>query len=316
MGEQAEKWTVGRLLNWTTEFFKGKGIESPLLDAQILLAKAMEIKRIELYTNFTSEPTESQRAIFRDFVKRRGAGEPAAYLVGVKEFYSIPFQVNSHVLIPRPETEQLVLEALDRLKILASNYCNDNSESDSNSNSNTNLSMDSISTGSISFCDVGTGSGAIAVAVAKNYSRILNSLLITAIDISQDAIEIAKMNAGSAGVLERINFVQSDLFERVDAMFDIIASNPPYVSCVEYENLPVDIKNYEPKLALLAGESGTEVIERLSLQAFSRVKSGGFFLLEISPMIAESVKKILIDGGWQNVRILYDGRVACCDKLK
>jgi release factor glutamine methyltransferase len=308
MSEQSEKWTVGRLLNWTADFFKSKGIESPLLDAQILLAKAMQIKRIELYTNYESEPAESQRAVFRDFVKRRGAGEPAAYLVGVKEFYSIPFQVNSHVLIPRPDTEQLVLETLDKLKCIVENYRNDNSKLESNSIS------DSVSADAVSLCDVGTGSGAIAIAIAKNHLRILNSLSITAIDISQDAIEIAKLNAKSAGVWEQINFVQSDLLERIDESFDIIVSNPPYVSRVEYENLPVDIKNYEPKLALLAGESGTEVIERLSLQAFDKVKAGGFFLVEISPMIAEAIKKILIDGGWQNVQILYDGRVVCCEK--
>jgi release factor glutamine methyltransferase len=301
MREQAEKWTVGRLLNWTADFFKGKCIESPLLDAQILLAKAMEIKRIELYTNFSSEPTEEQRTIFREFVKRRGAGEPAAYLVGSKEFYSIPFMVNSNVLIPRPETEQLVLETLDRLKILDArkNNCNDNSE----------LS------GSISFCDVGTGSGAIAVAIAKNYSRELKSLLITAIDISPEALGVAKINAESAGVLRQINFVQSDLFEQVDdnVKFDVIVSNPPYVSSVEYDNLPVNIKNYEPKLALLAGETGTEIIAKLTPQAAKRIKTGGYLLMEISPMIADKVKKILEDNGWQNIQILHDGRIACCE---
>ncbi|MDR2346770.1 MAG: peptide chain release factor N(5)-glutamine methyltransferase [Planctomycetaceae bacterium] len=299
MSEQAEKWTVGRLLNWTSEFFKNKGIENPLLEAQILLAKAMQIKRIELYTSFSSEPSEQERTTFREFVKRRGAGEPSAYLVGNKEFYSISFEVNSHVLIPRPETEQLVLESLDKLKILADNNCNDNSNS-----SNTKY-----------FCDVGTGSGAIAVAVAKNYSRILKSLSITAIDISPEALDVAQLNAKSAGVLGNIDFVLSDLFDQIgDKSFDIIASNPPYVSQDEYDNLPVDIKNYEPKIALLAGESGTEVIEKLSAQAYARIKSGGFFLLEISPMIAEKVKQIFIGTGWNNIQILHEGRITCCEK--
>ncbi|MDR2168637.1 MAG: peptide chain release factor N(5)-glutamine methyltransferase [Planctomycetaceae bacterium] len=297
MSEQVEKWTVGRLLNWTTEFFKSKGIDSPLLDAQVLLAKAMQIKRIELYTNFTSEPTEQQRALFRDFVKRRGAGEPAAYLVGVKEFYSIPFQVNPNVLIPRPETEQLVLESLDRLKNFTNN-CNDKSD-------------DGVG---VSFCDVGVGSGAIAIAVALNYSRILQSLSITALDISPEALEVAKANAKSSGVLERINFLQSDLLDNVEGSFDIIASNPPYVSRIEYDGLPVDIKNYEPKLALLAGENGTEIIAKLAPQAFEKIKSGGYFLMEISPAIAEPVKKILETAGWQNIQILHDDRIVCCEK--
>jgi release factor glutamine methyltransferase len=316
MSEQVESWTVGRLLNWTVEFFKGKGLESPLLDAQVLLAKAMGTTRIELYTNFSSEPTEGQRAIFRGFVKRRGAGEPAAYLVGNKEFYSIPFMVNSNVLIPRPETEQLVLESLDRLKILAArvNNCNDNS---SGNNSRDNFCNDkSDSDGVISFCDVGTGSGAVAVAVAKNCTRVLQSLLITATDISPEAIGVAKINAESAGVLGQINFVCSDLLGGVDVgmKFDIIVSNPPYVSRVEYENLPIGIKNYEPRLALLAGESGAEVIAELAPQAAKRIKAGGYFLLEISPMIVGEVMKILESNGWQNIQILHEGRIACCEK--
>ncbi|MDR1477880.1 MAG: peptide chain release factor N(5)-glutamine methyltransferase [Planctomycetaceae bacterium] len=302
MSEQTEKWTVGRLLGWTSEFFKSKGLDSPLLDAQVLLAGAMGIKRIELYTNFSSEPTEQQRAAFRGLVKRRGAGEPAAYLVGNKEFYSITFKVNANVLIPRPETEQLVLEALDKLKILANN-CNDNSNAQDNKESQNK----------ISFCDVGTGSGVIAVAVTKNFPRGLGSLLVTAIDISPEALSVAELNAGLAGVRGSIDFVQSDLLDNIDQKFDIIASNPPYVSISEYENLPRDVKDYEPKLALLAGETGAEVIAKLASQAKTKIKSGGYFLLEISPMIVANVEKILSGDGWENIQILHNGRIACCE---
>jgi release factor glutamine methyltransferase len=99
----------------------------------------------------------------------------------------------------------------------------------------------------------------------------------------------------------------------VDKKFDVIASNPPYVSSSEYENLPIDIKNYEPKLALLAGATGAEMIAKLASQASTKIKSGGYFLLEISPMIAANVEKILADNKWENIQILHNGRIACCE---
>jgi release factor glutamine methyltransferase len=279
MMSQAETWTVKRLLEWTTDFFKKKGIDTPRLEAEILLSAAMKIKRIELYTNFETEPAEPQRTVFREFVKRRGTGEPTAYLVGFKEFYSISFKVNRNVLIPRPETEQLVLETLDILK--------------------------SFPVGSNpAVCDVGTGSGAVAVALAKNWSKSLQPAKIAAVDISPEALAVAKENAASNGVADRIEFYCSDLLTEVAGPFDVIVSNPPYVSQSEYDALPDDVKNFEPRLALLAGPKGTEIIERLAVQAAKKLVSGGYFLLEVSPMIAESVAVIL--GTWQEVRILKD----------
>jgi release factor glutamine methyltransferase len=107
--------------------------------------------------------------------------------------------------------------------------------------------------------------------------------------------------------------VQSNLFDGVDKKFDVIASNPPYVSSSEYDNLPIDIKNYEPKLALLAGATGAEIIARLAPQASTKIKSGGYFLIEISPMIAANVEKILTENNWKNIKILHNGRIACCE---
>ena len=181
-----ETWTVNRLLAWTRDFFKKKGIDKPQLEAEILLAHAMSIKRIELYTAYEGEPTEAQRTIFRDYVKRRGNGEPTAYLTGSREFYSLRFNVDRNVLIPRPETEDLVLQTLDTINT----YSKDTAPI---------------------IADVGTGSGIIAVTLAKNLAKHLTAAKIIAVDISAEALKIAKHNAEIHGVADQIEFRQSDL---------------------------------------------------------------------------------------------------------
>lgn len=275
----AETWTVKRLLEWTTDFFKKKGIDMPRLEAEILLSAALKLKRIELYTNFETEPTEPQRTIFREFVKRRGMGEPVAYLVGFKEFYSISLKVDPNVLIPRPETEQLVLETLDILKTFSIHS-------------------------SPSVCDVGTGSGAIAIAVAKNLPQSVKQTTIVAVDNSTEALKVAKLNAISNGVAGQIEFLYSDLLTEVTEIFDVIVGNLPYISQSEYDILPNEIKNFEPSQALLAGAKGIEVIERLAAQLPTKLKPNGFVLLECSPMIAQSVAALFVT--WNNVQIIKD----------
>ena len=274
-----ETWTVNRLLTWTRDFFKKKGLEKPQLESEILLAHAMQVKRIDLYTAYETEPTAAQRTIFRDFVKRRGNGEPSAYLTGFKEFYSLLFKVDRNVLIPRPETEDLVLKALD--------ICERCTER----------------TAPI-IADVGTGSGIIAVTLAKRLPQHFTAAKIIAVDIAAAALEIAQSNAEAHGVADRIEFRQSDLLTQVSETLDMIVSNPPYVSQSEFEALPANVKDFEPQTALLAGAKGTEVIECLISQSTDRLRSGGHLLLEVSPMIAESVAELLPD--WDNVQILPD----------
>ena len=275
-----EKWTVSRLLSWTRNFFKTKGIEKPQLEAEILLASAMQIKRIDLYTVFESEPTEPQRAVFRDFVKRRGNGEPTAYLTGHKEFYSLLFAVDRHVLIPRPETEDLVLQVIEKVKTFDERR-------------------------EVNIADVGTGSGIIAITLAKHWPKHLTAgAAMIAVDISTEALAVARRNAETHGLSDQIGFRQSDLLEQVLEPLDIVVSNPPYVSQLEYEELPADVKDFEPKQALLAGRLGTEVIERLVPQSFERLRPGGHILIEVSPMIAERVAGCL--SVWDDVQILPD----------
>ncbi|MGD0382145.1 MAG: peptide chain release factor N(5)-glutamine methyltransferase [Thermoguttaceae bacterium] len=253
-------WTVGRLLQWTAEYLKTHGSESPRLDAEVLLANALGCQRIQLYTAFEDQPGEAVRTAFREMVRRRAEGAPVAYLVGHREFYSLDFRVTPDVLIPRPETELLVIALLDLAKTRPVGA-------------------------KLTIADVGTGSGIIAVCAAKH----LPGCRVTAVDISPAALEVAKSNAEKHGVLGRIEFVQSDLFAAIatEKKFDFILSNPPYVAAGELDALSPDVKNFEPRAALLSGPRGTEVIEALIPQSAERLHPGGYLIVEISPMIHE-----------------------------
>ncbi|MCD0458437.1 peptide chain release factor N(5)-glutamine methyltransferase [Roseiconus lacunae] len=272
----AETWTVLRLLQWTTDFFSKHGSDSPRLDAEILLAHARQCSRIELYTAFEQEPDAEQRAAFRELVRRRGEGTPVALLVGYKEFYSLRFRVNEHTLIPRPETEHLVIEALDCAKLLQGKSL----QAASGDNRGAPLQV----------ADIGTGSGAIAVSFAVHCP----SAKLSAVDISEPALEIARWNADQHEVADRVDFVVSDLLESIDPsqQFDLILSNPPYVSESEFAELDRTVRDFEPKTALVSGPAGTETIERLIDQARGRLKSGGRLIIELSPMIADACVKI------------------------
>ena len=275
-----EQWTVLRLLTWTTDFLKSRGSESPRLDAEVLLAHAKGCERIMLYAAFDEVVSDDLRARFRDLVKRRAEGAPVAYLVGKKEFYSLAFRVTPDVLIPRPETESVVVAALDALK--GSGFGVQGSEIPNPKFQIPNSPL---------VADVGTGSGAIAVAIAKHAP----TCHVTAIDSSAAALAIAQENAVSHHIADRIEFVRDDLLEALapEPRFAVIASNPPYVSEAEYEQLAPQVKNHEPRQALVAGPTGTEVIERLIPQAAERLLPGGWLIVEISPMIAERVEHLL-----------------------
>jgi release factor glutamine methyltransferase len=262
-----DEWTIGRLLEWTTDYLKQHGSESPRLEAEVLLAHARGCKRIELYTSFVDPASEELRTRFRDLVRRRGEGMPVAYLVGHREFFSLDFRVTSDVLIPRPETEFLVMAVLDHIK---ANWA---------------------AAESIAVADIGTGSGIVAIAVARQAPKAH----VTALDISPAALAVATDNAERLQVSARIELVESDLFAGLppERSFDIIASNPPYVSTSEMAALPREVKAYEPELALAAGPTGTAVIERLIPQAAQRLQSGGSLLLEISPMLQQRVESLI-----------------------
>ncbi|MDB4338602.1 peptide chain release factor N(5)-glutamine methyltransferase [bacterium] len=260
--DRSQTWTILRLLEWTTDFFRSRGSESPRLDAEILLAHARSCSRVELYTAFASEPSEEERVAFREMVRRRGDGMPVAQIVGYREFYSLSFRVNEATLIPRPETEHLVIEALDCAARL---------------NRQQNV---------LHVADVGTGSGAIAVTLAKH----IPDAQVVAVDISQKAIEIAQWNAKQHEVDGRVQFLESDLLSEVEepTQFAMICSNPPYVTEAEYDELAPSVRDFEPRSALVSGPCGTEVIERLFEQCRERLCSGGQLIIELSPMISQA----------------------------
>jgi len=309
-----EPWTIGRLLAWTIEYLGKRGAENPRLDAEVLLAHARGCRRIDLYAAYGDEAAEETRTAFRDLVRRRAAGEPVAYLVGHREFYALDFEVTPDVLIPRPETELLVVALLDHVKQRPNAVVRGSPDP---ARARTEGLPDDLAVGQerrpavgrvapsgdrpqqagdrpqLEIADVGTGSGVLAVCAAK----YVPEARVTAIDISPAALDVARRNAERHGVGERIAFVESDLFAsvRADARFDYIVSNPPYVSTSELAELAVDVRQHEPRVALEAGEQGTETIERLIPQAAERLNAGGVLLIEISPMIAEKVEQIVRD---------------------
>lgn len=272
------RWTIKRMLDWTTDFFRDHQAGHPRLEAEILLAEALACERIQLYTRFDEEPDESTRRRFRDWVSRRSKGEPVAYLVGHREFFSLKFLVNSSVLIPRPETEHVVSEALDFLR---------------------------QRTQPAQVVDVGTGSGNIIIAIAKHAP----TALLTATDISPAALDVARSNAELHKVQPRIHFIESDLLASVSqpTMFDLIASNPPYIGTSEKGTVQPSVANYEPYTALFSGTDGCETIGRLIDVAAKRLVSGGRLIFELSPFIAARCRQMAVDhGSFTDIKLVKD----------
>lgn len=274
-----QQWTIKRLLDWTTEFFNRVDADSPRLEAEVLLAAALNCARIELYTQFNQVPAAEPMAKFRQWVKQRAEGEPVAYIVGYREFYSLRFAVNSQVLIPRPETEHVVVAALEAAKKIADRP--------------------------LRVLDIGTGSGCIAITLAK----YLTDCKIAATDLSPGAIEIAALNAESHGVTDKIRFFQGDLFAALPAgsgAVHLIVSNPPYIGTREVDTVERQVKDFEPKMALFAGEQGTDVIARLVADAPARLLPGGFLIFETSPVIMEACLKLVAQQDMELVEVVKD----------
>ena len=266
MAEATQQWTNKRLLDWTKEYFEKVGSESARLDAEVLLAEVLQCQRIELYTRFEEVPSPEKLLEFRAWVKRRGAGEPVSYIVGHKEFYSLSFDVTPSVLIPRPETEHVVVEALEAAK--------------------------TITADPIRIIDIGTGSGCVAIAIAKH----LESAIVAATDISADAIAVAKQNAEKHSVQERVRFFNGDLLEALPAgsqPVHLIVSNPPYIGRVEMDTVEDSVLKYEPELALFGGQGGTELIERLVEQSVEMLLPGGRLIFENSPSVFDACLAII-----------------------
>lgn len=258
-------WTIRALLAWTTDFLKSKGVEAAKREAELLLAHVLQCKRVDLFVRFDEQPTEAERTKYRELIQRRVTGWPVAYLIGSTDFYLLTFEVDPSVLVPRSDTETLVLEALNRLKPLTAP----------------------------AVLDLGTGSGCISVSLAhqKKDSRV------TAVDISPDALAVAERNATKHGVADRMTFLQGDLFAPLppDVTFDMVVSNPPYIAQSEFADLSPEVRDHEPRAALDGGPDGLAFYRRIATGVGPFLKSGGSLLLEIGWEQEAAVRGLLAE---------------------
>ena len=264
------------LLQWTTDYFKRHGIDSARLDAEVLLAHALESERLRLYIDYEKPVLPEERDRFRALVQRRAQERvPVSQLLGEREFWSLRFEVSPDVLTPRPETETLVEAALSHIPDPRA---------------------------AIRILDVGTGSGAIALALASE----LPHADFTATDLSEAALQIAATNADHLQKRERIRFLKGDLFEPVTSeRFELIVSNPPYVASGAAESLPREL-SHEPEMALFAGVDGLDVIRRVLAEAGNHLSAGGWLLVELSPEQVEAVEQGLMKAGFTDVERHFD----------
>jgi release factor glutamine methyltransferase len=276
-----QTWTIGRLLGWTHGFLTDKGLDEPRLAAELLLAAALDCRKIDLYTRFEQIPTAEQVDRFRALVRDAAAQKPIAYLVGHKEFYSLDFLVTPDVLIPRPETELLVEQAVAVAR----------SRPDE----------------PIRVLDIGTGSGCVAVAIAK----LAQLVRVVATDVSPAALEIARTNAARNGVADRVDFVEADAaalpFERVQAGgFDVLVANPPYIAESARATLPVNVRDYEPHVALFGGPDGLDVIRRIAAGGRGLLAAHGRAFIEVADGQHERAAAVFIAAGWALIGVLPD----------
>jgi len=273
--------TIGKLIENATKAFLSQGLPTPRLDAEVLLASYLNEDRTWLYIHSGQDMNASDVAGFSRWVTRRQQGEPVAYIIGCKEFWSLDFAVDSRVLIPRPDTEVLVEEVLKALAINKTSGKTSGSE----------------------ILDLGTGSGAIAVALAHECPEAR----ITATDISREALAVAAGNAERNRVASRITFLDGNLFSPVKGCFDVIVSNPPYITGGDYSQLAVGVRNFEPLEALLAGKEGMDFYEKIIPQSACHLKPGGWLLLEIGDGQKELIEGLFRQSGaYQNVAFRKD----------
>jgi release factor glutamine methyltransferase len=259
--------TVLEVLQATTAYFKKHNVESARLNTEQLLAHVLGRKRIELYLEFERELTESELAPLRDLVKRRGEGEPLQHLLGTVEFCGHVFLCDKRAMVPRPETEELV-------EILKAEIQNPKSK----------------------MVDVGTGSGVIALSLAANFPEAQ----IVAVDVSHEALSLARENAARLTLGDRVQFLKRDLLENIEGKFDLIVANLPYISAQERNTLSREVL-HDPEVALFAGERGDEVLRELIVQAPSRLRPGGLLALEIGPGQRQGLLSALAEKNYRDI---------------
>ena len=271
---------VFEIIKIGSDLLREKKISSHILDSEILLSKTLNISREEILVNLDQNINEKKISIFQKYIKRRSKNEPIAYILEEKEFWSKKFALNKNTLIPRPETELLVEKLI---KICKGKK--------------------------ISILDVGTGSGCIIISLLSE----LNLSKGTGIDISKNAVLLAKKNASKYGLLNRIKFLNNSFENLFNKKYDLIVSNPPYVVSKEIKNLREDIKRFEPRMALDGGNDGLDLIKKVIYKSLNILKINGLLALEIGNGQIKKVSKILIDNRFRIKHVLkdYKNNVRC-----
>ena len=270
-GRPAAPPTIGRMLRDATEFLRARGVPSPRVDAEHLLAKALDVERVRLYTDYDRPLSARELAAVRELLARRGAREPLAYILGEWGFRRLTLRVDRHVLIPRPETEVLVERCLELL----------------------------APTAHPDVLDVGTGSGAIALAIADEHA----GARVTAFDSSPEALALARANAAATRLAERVRFVEHDLRSGFGAaQFDLVVANPPYVDPDEIGALEPEVRDWEPRLALVSRDA-TDAVARAAAEA---LRPGGSLVLEVGDGQASRAVGLLAAIGYGAVAVTAD----------
>lgn len=267
-------WTIGALLQWTQQFFAGKGIDSPRLDAEILLAHVLHKERIYLYAHYDEPMNPQELAAYRELVKKRANRYSVAHILGTQPFMGLDFKVNEDVLIPRPETEMLVESVVAAAEGTAP-----------------------------SIVDIGTGSGAIILSLLHYLPQAKG----IGVDISPKALAIAAENGKALGLDGRVTWIESDLFTNVpQGPYDWIVSNPPYLTQHDMEELQPEVR-HDPALALYGGADGLDIYRRLAKESPAFVKRGGHCIVEIGAGQTQDVSAIFTaDGAYEHEKTVKD----------
>jgi release factor glutamine methyltransferase len=272
--------TVLEVIQRSTEFLKNKGVDSPRLQTELLLAHLLNMPRMKLYLNFERKLSATEVDNFRELIKRRGQREPLQHIVGSTCFCGLELAVDRQVLIPRPETELLAEQGWTFLNSL-----------------NTQHSP-------LSTLDLGTGSGCLAIALAVHCPMAR----VFAIDISAEALNLAGQNAARHNVRDRIDFLQSDAFAALESpkLFDLIISNPPYIPTQEIQSLQIEVRDHDPREALDGGPDGLAFYRRIATEAAPFLQPGGKIMLEFGDGQAAAIRKIFESEKWIVEAIIED----------
>lgn len=286
-------WTIGRILKWTEQYFKDKGIESPRLDAEVLLAHVLEKQRIYLYVHFDEPLQPAELAAYREMIKQRVLRVPVAQILGEKEFMGLTFKVTADTLVPRPDTEILVQAAVERLKAMkgekpVTGVLADESAAEEPAEGQPAGGADAEQEVAepLHIADIGTGSGAICLSVL----HYLADTVADTVDISPAARAVAEENAASLGLADRVTFHTGDLLQPLRGMtFAAILSNPPYIPEADIAGLAPEVRLKEPHTALSGGQDGLDFYRRLAKEAPAMLVPGGFMAFEVGIHQAEPV---------------------------